>query len=101
MRGRRKLVDIAAPQVGAADDQTSTLQRLAIMFNRWQEDRSVLLANPCEPFDELKYRDPEGFVAARVLVEGLRRAGKALVQIRRGSRDRRRGGASAGRLCRA
>jgi hypothetical protein len=52
MRGRRKLVDIAAPQVGAADNQTSTLQRLAMMFNRWQEDRSVLLANPCEPFDE-------------------------------------------------
>ena len=78
MRGRRKLVDIAAPQVGAADDQTSTLQRLATMFNRWQEDRSVLLANPCEPFDELKYRDPEGFVAARVLVEALRRAGPQL-----------------------
>lgn len=63
MRGRRKLVDIAAPQVGAVDDQTSTLQRLAVMFNRWQEDRSVLLANPCEPFDELKYRDPSAIEA--------------------------------------
>src|SRR5216683_1462318 len=39
------LLLIAAPQVARADDQsaqTSTPQRPAIMFNRWQEDWSVL-----------------------------------------------------------
>ena len=51
---------IAAPQVARADDQssqTSTLQRPAIMFNRWQEDWSVLADPrvPREPFDEFKY----------------------------------------------
>jgi Alginate export len=49
----------AAPQIASADDQSkiSTPQRPPIMFNRWQEDWSVL-ANPGvarEPFDELKY----------------------------------------------
>src|SRR5215468_6711960 len=40
-----------------ADDQSSVPQRPAIMFNRWQEDWSVL-ADPRvtrQPFDELKY----------------------------------------------
>jgi Alginate export len=51
---------IAAPQVVRADDQssqTSTPQRPAIMFNRWQEDWSVLADPrvPREPFDEFKY----------------------------------------------
>jgi len=51
---------IAAPQTAQADDQssqTSTPQRPAIMFNRWQEDWSVLADPrvPREPFDEFKY----------------------------------------------
>src|SRR5246127_4227892 len=51
---------IAAPQVAWADDQgaqTPTPQRPAIMFNRWQEDWSVLADPrvPREPFDEFKY----------------------------------------------
>src|ERR1700730_6374956 len=51
---------IAAPQVGRADDQssqTSTPQRPAILFNRWQEDWSVLADPrvPREPLDSLKY----------------------------------------------
>jgi Alginate export len=51
---------IAAPQVARADDQssqTTTPQRPAIMFNRWQEDWSVLADPrvPREPFDEFKY----------------------------------------------
>jgi hypothetical protein len=51
---------IAAPQTARADDlssQTSTPQRPAIMFNRWQEDWSVLADPrvPREPFDEFKY----------------------------------------------
>jgi hypothetical protein len=51
---------IAAPQIARADDQsaqTSTPQRPAIMFNRWQEDWSVLADPrvPREPFDEFKY----------------------------------------------
>jgi hypothetical protein len=51
---------IAAPQMARADDQssqTSTPQRPAIMFNRWQEDWSVLADPrvPREPFDEFKY----------------------------------------------
>src|SRR5580704_1784244 len=51
---------IAAPQLARADDQssqTSTPQRPAIMFNRWQEDWSVLADPrvPREPFDEFKY----------------------------------------------
>jgi hypothetical protein len=44
-------------QPTCVDDLTSTPQRPAIMFNRWQEDWSVL-ADPCiprEPFDEFKY----------------------------------------------
>jgi Alginate export len=51
---------IAASQMARAEDQsvqTSTPQRPAIMFNRWQEDWSVL-ADPRvarEPFDEFKY----------------------------------------------
>jgi hypothetical protein len=50
---------IAAPQVARADDQGSqtTPQRPAIMFNRWQEDWSVLADPrvPRGPFDEFKY----------------------------------------------
>jgi hypothetical protein len=52
---------IAAPQVARADDPSSqtssTPQRPAIMFNRWQEDWSVLADPrvPREPFDEFKY----------------------------------------------
>jgi len=51
---------IAAPQLSRADDQsaqTSTPQRPAIMFNRWQEDWSVLADPrvPRQPFDEFKY----------------------------------------------
>jgi hypothetical protein len=54
------LLLIAAPQTAQADDQssqTSTPQRPAIMFNRWQEDWSVLADPrvPREPFDEFKY----------------------------------------------
>ena len=51
---------IVALQTARADDQssrTSTPQRPAIMFNRWQEEWSVL-ADPRvtrEPFDEFKY----------------------------------------------
>jgi len=51
---------IAAPQMARADDQSAqapTPQRPAIMFNRWQEDWSVL-ADPRvsrEPLDEFKY----------------------------------------------
>jgi len=49
----------AAPPIAFADDQSkaSTPQRPAIMFNRWQEDWSVLADPrvPHEPFDELKY----------------------------------------------
>jgi len=51
---------IAALQAARADDQssrTSTPLRPAIMFNRWQEDWSVLADPrvPREPFDEFKY----------------------------------------------
>lgn len=51
---------IAAPQLTWADDpgsQTSPPQRPTIMFNRWQEDWSVLADPrvPREPFDEFKY----------------------------------------------
>jgi Alginate export len=51
---------IAALQTARADDQssrTSTPQRPAIMFNRWQEEWSVLADPrvPREPFDEFKY----------------------------------------------
>ena len=61
---------IAALQVARADDQTCTAQRPAIMFNRWQEDWSVL-ANPAcrtEPFDNLKYiplspTDPQSYIS--------------------------------------
>jgi hypothetical protein len=50
------ICSIAVPQVARADDQgsqTSTPQRPAIMFNRWQEDWSVLADPrvPREPFD--------------------------------------------------
>jgi alginate export protein len=40
-----------------ADDQSSVPQRPAIMFNRWQEDWSVLADPrvPRQPFDEFKY----------------------------------------------
>jgi Alginate export len=54
------LVLMAALQVAWADDQgtqTSAPQRPAILFNRWQEDWSVL-ANPRvprQPFDAFKY----------------------------------------------
>jgi hypothetical protein len=43
--------------VTRADDQMSTRQRPAIMFNRWQEDWSVLADPrvPRHPFDEFKY----------------------------------------------
>ena len=51
---------IAAPQIARADDQsaqTAAPQRPAIMFNRWQEDWSVLADPrvPRQPFDEFKY----------------------------------------------
>lgn len=51
---------LAAPQMAWADDQKSQAsapQRPAIMFNRWQEDWSVLADPrvPREPFDQLKY----------------------------------------------
>ena len=54
------LLLMAVPQTARADDQsspTSTPQRPAIMFNRWQEDWSVLADPrvPREPFDEFKY----------------------------------------------
>lgn len=54
------ICSIAAPQVARADDQgsqTSTPQRPAILFNRWQEDWSVLADPrvPRQPFDEFKY----------------------------------------------
>jgi hypothetical protein len=54
------LLSIAAPQTARADDQnvqTSTPQRPAIMFNRWQEDWSVLADPrvPRQPFEEFKY----------------------------------------------
>lgn len=51
---------LAAPQLAWADDQksqASTPQQPTIMFNRWQEDWSVLADPrlPREPFDEFKY----------------------------------------------
>ncbi|WP_375787448.1 alginate export family protein [Bradyrhizobium sp. Pha-3] len=48
---------MAAPQSARAEDQTSVPQRPAIMFNRWQEDWSVLADPrvPRQPFDEFKY----------------------------------------------
>jgi Alginate export len=62
MRMRREsaavaILLIAAPQVVRADDQTATPRRPAILFNRWQEDWSVLADPrvPRQPFDEFKY----------------------------------------------
>ena len=62
MRMRREsaavaILLIAAPHVVRADDQTATPQRPAILFNRWQEDWSVLADPrvPRQPFDEFKY----------------------------------------------
>ncbi|MGY4310975.1 alginate export family protein [Bradyrhizobium sp. JR3.5] len=59
------VVCAAAPQRAWADDQSqaSTPQRPPIMFNRWQEDWSVLADPrvPREPFDELKYIPLSGF----------------------------------------
>lgn len=59
------LLCAAAPQMASADEQSkaSTPQRPAIMFNRWQEDWSVLADPrvPREPFDELKYIPLSGF----------------------------------------
>jgi Alginate export len=62
MRMRREsaavaILLIAAPQVVRADDQTAAPQRPAILFNRWQEDWSVLADPrvPRQPFDEFKY----------------------------------------------
>ncbi|WP_426410016.1 alginate export family protein [Bradyrhizobium ganzhouense] len=48
---------MAAPRLALADDQTSVPQRPAILFNRWQEDWSVLADPrvPRQPFDEFKY----------------------------------------------
>ena len=49
---------MASLQGARAEDQnTSTPQRPAIMFNRWQEDWSVLADPrvPRQPFDEFKY----------------------------------------------
>ena len=48
---------MAASQLAHADDQTSAPQRPAILFNRWQEDWSVLADPrvPRQPFDEFKY----------------------------------------------
>lgn len=47
------------PAAGASGEPaTATATRPAILFNRWQEDWSVLAAQnvPHEPFDQLKYR---------------------------------------------
>jgi hypothetical protein len=47
----------AAPLAARAEEANATPERPAIMFNRWQEDWSVL-ANPRvprQPFDEFKY----------------------------------------------
>jgi hypothetical protein len=53
------LLLIAAPQTAWAEDQNSqiTPQRPAIMFDRWQEEWSVLADPrvPRQPFDEFKY----------------------------------------------
>jgi hypothetical protein len=48
---------MAVTQVARADDKGITPQRPAIMFNRWQENWSVLADPrvPRESFDELKY----------------------------------------------
>jgi hypothetical protein len=66
---------LAASEMARADDQTSddetcTAQRPAIMFNRWQEDWSVLSNPACrtEPFDNFKYiplslTDPMSYVS--------------------------------------
>jgi hypothetical protein len=56
-RAAATLCLVAAPQTAWADDPASAPQRPAIMFNRWQEEWSVL-ADPRiarEPFDEFKY----------------------------------------------
>jgi len=48
---------VTAPLAARADDGAAVPQRPAIMFNRWQEDWSVL-ADPRvapQPFDEFKY----------------------------------------------
>jgi hypothetical protein len=48
---------VTAPPAARADDSAAAPQRPAIMFNRWQEDWSVL-ADPRvapQPFDEFKY----------------------------------------------
>src|ERR1700722_11354883 len=47
----------AAPLAARADDGNPVPERPAILFNRWQEDWSVLAAPrvPRQPFDEFKY----------------------------------------------
>jgi hypothetical protein len=47
----------AAPLAARADDNNPVPERPAIMFNRWQEDWSVLADPrvPRQPFDEFKY----------------------------------------------
>ncbi|WP_250516503.1 alginate export family protein [Caballeronia sp. INDeC2] len=56
-------------QETAAPEQTCTAKRPTVMFNRWQEDWSVL-KNPCvprKPLDSLKYipvgGDPESYLS--------------------------------------
>ncbi|RQZ32770.1 alginate export family protein, partial [Burkholderia sp. Bp9099] len=49
--------DTAVPAPASAAGTTCTAKRPAVLFNRWQEDWSVL-ANPCvprKPLDGLKY----------------------------------------------
>ena len=63
----------AAPELARAQDQSvqaAIPQRPAIMFNRWQEDWSVLADPriPREPFDDLKYiplseTDPQTYLS--------------------------------------
>jgi len=63
---------VAAPQTARADDSSSAPQRPAIMFNRWQEEWSVL-ADPRiarEPFDEFKYIPPSAADPATYLSLG-------------------------------
>ncbi|WP_233887104.1 alginate export family protein [Paraburkholderia flagellata] len=59
----------AAPQNGSASAAACNVKRPVVMFNRWQEDWSVL-ANPCvarKPLDGLKYiplgGDPSSYLS--------------------------------------
>ena len=53
----RSICSLTEPQIGRAEHQSTTPQRPAIAFNRWQEDWSVLadLRVLRQPFDEFKY----------------------------------------------